>query len=173
MTLFSLDANLGERFIQMKRTIFAAPVAQKDGHLVMKSFPMDEGMYKAILSLPFHKQVIYFTDEYRFFKKENNYQNRHPFASLEAEDPDVGKAHEVPDEALNPQEYCLEKEKCEFLYQAISHLNPKQRRIVVAIYYEEMTQQDIADELGMTLNTLNHNLQRALAKLRKELEGKI
>ena len=152
--------------------LIAAPVAKKDGHLIAKRFPMDEKMYKAILSLPFHKQVKYFTQEYLAYKKEENYQKRHSYDSLEAEDTDLGKAHEIPDDALNPLEYCLKKETYGFLYEAISHLSLKQRRIIIALYYEGMTQQEIADELSMTLNTLNHNLQRVLAKLRKELEEK-
>ncbi len=159
----------------MKKKIYEVPItSKKDGTLKIKKFPIDEGMYKAIKSLPsFEEQVEWFTKEYRLFKKEENYRKHHHADSLELEDPELGVAHQVQDDSLTPSEYCLERERDILLSDAISHLNPRQRMVIHEIFYEGKTQVEVANEMGKSESAMSHYVEYVLAKLRKELIGKI
>lgn len=146
----------------------------KDGKLLSKKFPMDEGLYNAIQSLQKEEDRIkYFTMEYRDWKREDNRICNHFGGSLDSEDSLIERAHEVPDESLNPAEYCLKKEKYALLREALSKLTFRQRMVVEAIYYEEKSQKEVADQLGMTEQAMSMYVAYVLAKLRKFLEGKI
>ena len=151
-----------------------AITSQKDGSLKIKRFPIDEGMYKAIKSLPtFEEQVKWFTEEYRSYKQEENFQKHHPVDSLDIEDPDLGKAHQIQDDSLTPVQSFIKQERIELLSEAISHLNARQKKVIIAIYYKGKPQTEVAKELGMTDQAMSMFVSYALAKLRSELEGKI
>jgi RNA polymerase sigma-70 factor (sigma-E family) len=53
--------------------------------------------------------------------------------------------------------------------QAIEHLSPVGRVVVVLRFYEDMTEADIARILDRPLNTVKSDLRRALQRLRTEL----
>ncbi len=146
----------------------------KDGSLLTEKFPMDKGMYKAIQSLPSKEDRIkYFTMEYRDWKKENNRASKHYGGSLDSEDDLLERAHDIPDDSLTPAEYCMKKERCELLNKALDSLRPRQKKIIVAIFYDGRSQAELAEELGMTEQAMSMYVAYVLAKLRGELEGKI
>lgn len=146
----------------------------KDGSLLTEKFPMDKGMYKAIQSLPNKEdRVKFFTMEYRDWKKENNRATKHYGGSLDSEDELLKRAHDIPDDSLTPAEFCLKKERYELLNKALDNLRSRQKKIIVAIFYEGKSQADLAEELGMTESAMSHYVAFVLAKLRGELEGKI
>ena len=149
-------------------------VSQKDGSPRDETFPIDEGMYKAIKSLPtLEEQTKWFTDQYLSYKAEQNYQRNHPVDSLDLEDPDLGFAHQVEDDSLSPKEYCFEEERAELIREAVSHLNPDQQMIINGIFWEGKSQKELAKELNTTPSSMSHRVDNALAKLRKELKGRI
>ena len=74
---------------------------------------------------------------------------------------------------FTPAEFCLKKERYELLNKALDNLRPRQKKIIVAIFYEGKSQADLAEELGMTESAMSHYVAFVLAKLRGELEGKI
>ena len=146
----------------------------KDGSLITQKFPMDEGLYKAIMSLPNEEDRIrYFTEEYRAWKKESNRINKHYGGSLDSEDELLQRAHDIPDDSLTPSEFCLKKERNEFLHKALNNLKPRQRMVIVAIFYEEKSQSQLAKELGISEQAMSMYLAYVLAKLKGELQGKI
>jgi RNA polymerase sigma factor (sigma-70 family) len=157
----------------MDSKVYEVTIKNKDGELIQVEFPMDEGLYKAIKTLSPKKQIKYFTDEYHDFHRQRAAKRRHGEVSIDDENPDSETAYQVPDPALNPAEYCLKKEQDELLRTAISHLNSRQRKIITSIFFEGKTQIELAEELGMTDTAMSHYVEYALAKLRKELEGKI
>ena len=148
--------------------------SQKDGSPRDETFPIDEGMYKAIKSLSsFEEQTKWFTDLYLSYKAEENYRHNHPVDSLDMEDPDLGFAHQVEDDSLSPKEYCFEKKKAEIIHEAVSHLNSDQQRIINGIFWEGKSQKELAKEFNTTPSSMSHRVDNALAKLRKELKGRI
>jgi len=56
------------------------------------------------------------------------------------------------------------------LTEALAVLAPKQRRVVVLRYWEQMTTDETAAALGMAPGTVKSTLHRALARLREELQ---
>jgi RNA polymerase sigma-70 factor (ECF subfamily) len=55
--------------------------------------------------------------------------------------------------------------------QALSHLQPRQRRTIELIYYEGLTADEVSLRTGETIRVVRHNLYRGLEKLRKALGG--
>jgi RNA polymerase sigma-70 factor (ECF subfamily) len=56
--------------------------------------------------------------------------------------------------------------------QAIQKLAPAQRSSIVMYYYDEMSYQEIADALGVTINTASTNIRKAKQNLEKMLTEK-
>ena len=72
-------------------------------------------------------------------------------------------------EIIEQQE--LEKEDFnEKLHEAIEKLRPRQKEIVIKIFFEEKTQIEVAKELGVTKGCISTTLARALDNLRKYLK---
>ena len=57
------------------------------------------------------------------------------------------------------------------LWTAVGRLSIKQRQAIVLRYVDDMTQADIATELGVARGTVSATLTQARANLRVELEG--
>ena len=53
--------------------------------------------------------------------------------------------------------------------QALSNLQPRQRRTIELIYYEGLTAEEVAIRTGETVRVVRHNLYRGLEKLRRIL----
>jgi len=56
------------------------------------------------------------------------------------------------------------------VWQALSELAPRQRAVVVLRFYEQLTEREIADVLGIAVGTVKSQLSRALATLRSRLD---
>ena len=72
-------------------------------------------------------------------------------------------------EIIEQQE--LKKEEFnEKLHEAIEKLRPRQKEIIIKIFFEEKTQIEVAKELGVTKGCISTTLARALNNLRKYLK---
>lgn len=148
--------------------------SKKDGSILSEKFPIDEGLFKAIQSLPVEEERIkFFTEEYKQWKHEDNLRTLHDGGSLDAEDELLEFAHDITDDSPTPKEYCLRKEQNDFLSDAIKHLSKKQRFVIIQLFFEDKTQEEVAAMMNLDQPAISQMLQRALAKLRKQLEGKI
>ncbi|MFI6351027.1 SigE family RNA polymerase sigma factor [Streptomyces sp. NPDC050560] len=58
------------------------------------------------------------------------------------------------------------------LVDVLNVLTPRQRRVVVLRHWEQMSTEETAAALGMTVGTVKSALHRALARLRRELEAR-
>lgn len=58
------------------------------------------------------------------------------------------------------------------IHKAIAALTPRQREIIIKVYFEEKSQVEVAKELGVTEGTVSVTLERALTNLKKFLEKK-
>ena len=72
--------------------------------------------------------------------------------------------------ALSSLDYSPErKENAIALEQALSRLEPDERKIIYYIYYLDMTVREIADELNMSKSAVQRLKDKAEAKLKNEL----
>lgn len=125
-------------------------------------------MYKAIKSLSKEEQLKYFTEEYREWKKERNYQ-RNIASSLYVKDSLYNFVHDIPDEGPNPAEVYEAKERQHAVDKAIASLIPSQQVVIRMKYYQDLTPGEIAEKLGISLSAVSHRLQRAEGILRAML----
>jgi RNA polymerase sigma-70 factor (ECF subfamily) len=59
------------------------------------------------------------------------------------------------------------------LYEAIDHLTPRQKTLIILRFFEDMKIEDIAATLGVNQNTIKTRLYVALRKLRTNMEEKV
>lgn len=65
-----------------------------------------------------------------------------------------------------------EEEKKRLLRHALQKLTSRQKELVRMRYFEEMSMEDIADKLNLSLRTIYNTIHSALSILRKEVGGK-
>ena len=70
------------------------------------------------------------------------------------------------DEALIPENVFDDKAKVDIIRGIIDDLSDVQRACVIGFYYNEMKQEEIAEELGIPVNTVKSHLNRAKAKIK-------
>ncbi|OPZ79865.1 MAG: RNA polymerase sigma-F factor [Actinobacteria bacterium ADurb.Bin444] len=75
--------------------------------------------------------------------------------------------------SLRHESFTLPLEDRIALYQAMATLSAAQKRLIYLLFFRELTQQEVADELGMTQRTVSREQHRALAKLKAVLTKKI
>ncbi len=67
----------------------------------------------------------------------------------------------------------LHKLEADRLHTALSLLAPEERALIQALFFEEKTERQYADELGMYRNAVHVRKMKVLKKLRALLEGSI
>lgn len=73
-------------------------------------------------------------------------------------------------ERIEQQE--LEKEEYyKKLHEAIEKLRPRQKEIIIKVFFEEKTQRDVSIELGVSEACISITLERALTNLKKILKN--
>ena len=78
-------------------------------------------------------------------------------------------------EEFLPEDILQNREKSRLLWEIIDELSQIQRFCVIAFYFEELSQQQIAEQAGIPVNTVKSHLNRAKKKIREaviELEKK-
>lgn len=64
----------------------------------------------------------------------------------------------------------IRSEENDRLHDAISHLNPRQQKLIKALYFEGRKVTDLAQEEGVHWTAITHAVERALKKLEKILK---
>ena len=72
-------------------------------------------------------------------------------------------------EACNP-EYMFSDEVTEIIQKALDQLPEKCREVITMSRFEDMSNKDIAEKLGITVKGVEYHITNALKKLRKELK---
>lgn len=66
-------------------------------------------------------------------------------------------------------EAAIRRDTCEAVRSAVMELSEIQREAIEKVYFEGLTQQQIADQLGEPLGTVKARIRRGLAKLRQTI----
>lgn len=130
-------------------------ISKKSEKVIEVSFPMDEGLFKASLSLPKKKRILFLTEACHEFKRKEKRKRRLLFLESMLEDCTEFEDGLV-DDSLNPEEQRLRNERDVLLYDAISKLNEKQRKVIVELFYNGKTQRQLTEEMGMTEQVYAH-----------------
>lgn len=72
--------------------------------------------------------------------------------------------HDKPEK--NAMDKIIEKETKQLLQQIIFKLPEEEQRIIIAIYFEDMTERELANELHMSQQKLHYKKKKILEKLK-------
>ena len=67
----------------------------------------------------------------------------------------------IPSEGDNPEENIIHEQRVQILREVVRQLKPRYRKLVEMRYFEEMSYEEIAEELDMPLGTVKVQLFRA------------
>jgi RNA polymerase sigma-70 factor (ECF subfamily) len=79
---------------------------------------------------------------------------------------------DVQDDKLNPQEEAIKKQKIGLIRDFVTKLPPKYQRLVKLRYFEELSYEEIAQELDAPLGTVKAQLHRARELMYDIVKGK-
>ena len=77
----------------------------------------------------------------------------------------------IADDRINAEQHYIQLQEKEQVAQMLQALPEKQRAALVLSYYEELSDKQAADTLGMTLGALQQALFRARQSLRYMIKG--
>ena len=79
---------------------------------------------------------------------------------------------DLPDKGLNPQEMAIKMQKIELIQMFVTKLPAKYQRLVRLRYFDELSYDEIAKELGSPLGTVKAQLHRARELLSELVKNK-
>jgi RNA polymerase sigma factor (sigma-70 family) len=79
---------------------------------------------------------------------------------------------DVEDNNLNPQEEAIKSQKIELVRTFVDKLPPKYQRLVRLRYFDELSYEEIAQELDAPLGTVKAQLHRARELMHDQVKGK-
>ena len=71
---------------------------------------------------------------------------------------------------ISGPEAAIRRDACRVVRSAVLQLTEIQREVIEKVYFEGLSQQEIADQLGEPLGTVKARIRRGLEKLRKSVE---
>lgn len=79
---------------------------------------------------------------------------------------------EAESETLDPSEHMMKKQKVMAMREVVSKLKPRYRELIELRYFQELSYEEIADELNLPLGTVKAQLFRARDFLSNMMESK-
>ena len=102
------------------------------------------------------------------YMKSHNHQVL--FSELTDEEDENYVDNIADDESIIPEEIMQYKQKQRLVREIIAGLSPVQRYCIVRFYFNEESQENIGQELGIPVNTVKSHLNRAKAKIKHAVE---
>jgi RNA polymerase sigma factor (sigma-70 family) len=90
-------------------------------------------------------------------KKKMTFSIDKPFENSEGSE----MAHNIPANAPDPEENFIKKQKIKLMREIVERLKPRYRTLVEMRYFQELSYEEIADELKLPLGTVKAQLFRA------------
>lgn len=75
--------------------------------------------------------------------------------------------------ALRYESFTLPIEERISLYQALAKLSDMQKRLIYLLFFKELSQQEVAEEMGVSQRTISREQTKAISRLRSLLSRKI
>ena len=82
----------------------------------------------------------------------------------------VEQSVQFREETLSLDEWIIRRLEIEQLHKALNVLSDDERYLIIQLYFEERTEREVEEELGVYHNAVHKQKIRILAKLRKILE---
>ena len=82
----------------------------------------------------------------------------------------VEQSVQFREDTLSLDEWIIRRLEIEQLHKALNVLSDDERYLIIQLYFEERTEREVAEELGVYHNAVHKQKIRILAKLRKILE---
>ncbi|MFR5632708.1 MAG: RNA polymerase sigma factor [Monoglobales bacterium] len=83
----------------------------------------------------------------------------------------VEQSVQFREETLSLDEWIIRRLEIEQLHKALNVLSDDERYLIIQLYFEERTEREVAEELGVYHNAVHKQKMRILAKLKKILEN--
>jgi RNA polymerase sigma-70 factor (ECF subfamily) len=77
------------------------------------------------------------------------------------EENDKDHSHNIPSETLDPEEVYIKKQRADNLRLTLSKLNVKYRTLIEKRYFEELSYEEISNEMNLPIGTVKAQLFRA------------
>ena len=86
---------------------------------------------------------------------------------------DVGldTAEQMRSDSDDPLKYTVDREQTQRLYEILGHLPAEQREIIILHLHQEMRFREIAEALGLSINTVQSRYRYGLDKLRSIMDS--
>ena len=148
----SFDAYVAARYASLTRTAYLLTGHHHDAEdLVQSALLKAVAVWKRIEDSPdAYVRRIMVNDNVSRWRR---HRGREVVVQSVPEHAPVGTATDAPDEVL-------------MLRDALARLAPRQRAVIVLRYYEDLTERETADVLGIAVGTVKSQARDALARLR-------
>ena len=126
----------------------------------------------------FRRQSSLKTWIYRITVNEAHNQRRWFFRHRSREvglddEPEATRSQAVADSARSPFDYAFDRERQVMIEEALTRINPLFREVVVLRDIEDLSYEEIADVLQISLGTVKSRIMRGREALREELTARL
>ena len=139
---------------------------------------VQESFIKAFTSLDsYSSEYAFSTWLYKIATNHTiDYLRKKKLATFSIDQPAPGRPHddrtyELPDTTYRPDRHVMADQRRALIQEAIDALPPKYHRVIVMRHQQEMSYDEIAEELDLPLGTVKAHIFRARALLYKHLRG--
>lgn len=138
---------------------------------------VQESFIKAFTSLEsYSSEYAFSTWLYKIATNHTiDYLRKKKLATFSIDQPAPGRTdeqtYELPDTTYRPDRHVMADQRRERIQEAIDALPPKYHRVIVMRHQQEMSYDEIAEELGLPLGTVKAHIFRARALLYRHLRS--